>query len=232
MSTTAELKESLKNDVDNSFNKLTTECSIGDIDSTIQKAEQQLNEELKHDISDRIKNGLERGFVLISLLKESKNESSRRFGVAALEYLIDPWDIIPDFISEDGFLDDIYVIEKAIGLIHENEVQNKKNESVKEELVNEERNKWLILKIGGAAGPHFAKRTKDLDILNGFQRKALFDIGRKHLYGYELSKKQHTFFETLVENAIKEGLLEYPCSESSCKYCQKLANLYSNKKVL
>lgn len=230
MSTTAELKESLKNDIDNSFNKLTTECSINDVDSTIQKAEQQLNEELKHDISDRIKNGLERGFELISLLKSSNKESSKKFGVAALEYLLDPWDIIPDFISEDGFLDDIYVIEKAIGLIQENENQEKKNEAVVEpEVVNRLNDNWLLQKISGAAGPHFAKRTKDLEILNGFQRKALFDIGRKHLYGYELSKKQHTFFETLVENAINEGLLEYPCSEPSCKYCQQLANLYNNR---
>ena len=86
---------------------------------------------------------------------------------------------------------------------------------------------WLILKIGGAAGPHLAKRAKHMDILNGYQRRALFDIGKKHLQGYKLTKKQHTFFETLIEDSITEGILDNKCPDSPCKYCNELNNIFS-----
>lgn len=226
MDAPGKLKETLKKDIDSSFNKLIEECSIREMDRTIKKAKTHLNEELNHDITDRIKNGLKKGFDLIDLLKRSKKASSKKIGIAALEYLLDPWDIIPDFISDDGFLDDIYVINRAITWITEEESNFKTEPEIELSTQKKTYSDWLIIKVGGAAGPHLAKRAKELDILNSYQRRALFDIGRKHLYGYELSRKQHSFFETLIENSIAAGILEYECPDAPCKYCDALNSIF------
>ena len=227
MEVSEKLKQTLQEDIDSSFNKLVEECSIGEMSRTIKKAEKQLNDELNNDISEHVKDGLKKAFDLIDLLKKSKKESSKKMGVAALEYLLDPWDIIPDFISEDGFLDDIYVINRAIKSIKEEQtVTDTKSEIEYQSNVTAQK-EWLILKIGGAAGPHLAKRAKNMDILDGYQRRALYDIGRKHLQGYKLTRKQHTFFETLIEDSVSEGILDNKCPDSPCKYCNELKNIFS-----
>jgi len=225
------LKETLKKDVESSFQKLIAESSISNLEHIISKAKTQLNDEINHDLPDNIISGLKKGFDLIDILKHSKKERSKKIGVAALEYLLDPWDIIPDFISDDGFLDDIYVLDRALELIEKEETEKieQREENFSEPSFDRSYNSWLILKIGGAAGPHLAKRAEELDILNKFQRKALFDIGNKHLYGYELTKKQHTFFEALIENLIAEGILDHSCPDAPCKYCDKLQFIFSLK---
>lgn len=79
--------------------------------------------------------------------------------------------------------------------------------------------------LEGPAFPHFAGRAKKLGILTSYERKALFDIGSKYMRGYDLTAKQQSFLESLVRALLDEGMLEEPCDQSPCEYCDALREL-------
>lgn len=226
------LTDEVKNDINRSFKRLIEETDTSNKNQIIEKASNKISEQLDSNISEEFKNGLSQALNLIEIIENTDKPSLQKIGLAALEYLNDPWDIIPDLISDKGFLDDIYVVNKAIRLI-KSEESSKEKQSLDVDLNkdNREYSEWVINKVGGAAGPHIAKRAKNQDIMNSYQRKALFDIGRNHLYGYDLTIKQLSFFESLIETAVSEGVLIENCPDSHCVYCSELKNIYKDTSI-
>lgn len=218
-----ELLSNLKTDIEESFAHLIESVNVSDEKKIVLEAKEYLETHLGKDYSEEVLNGLNKGQELVKLVERSEEEKVKKIALAALDYLIDPWDIIPDFVANKGFLDDIYVFDLALERL--DQVQ-KTNKELPRKDVSKDKD-WVILKLGGASGPHLAKRAKQLNILNSYQRKALFDIGRKQLYGYDLSKKQFSFFETLIKSVVRDGVLDSKCPDSPCKYCNKLEKLYN-----
>jgi len=222
------LDKGLLEDVEKSFKRLINKMSYENVtDGILSNAQSYLQEQFngKDEIN---KLGFKNGAKLIDLIQQSSNKTHKMIGFAALEYLLDPWDIIPDFVGSEGLIDDIYVMQRAIQIIesgHSVDIENDLQHATTD-IPSSSSPDWLLDRLGGASGPHFAKRMKELNILSNYERKAVFDIGQKQLYGSNISIKQYTFFETLIEKSIQEGLLHSDCPITSCQYCSKLKKIY------
>lgn len=214
MSLTSELKD----DIDRSFERLINNSSLENKKETLSDAKAYLDEHLSRDYQESIKEGLERGRDLIEKISTVSEEKSQQIILAALEYLIDPWDIIPDFIAEKGFLDDIYVIDQAFIRL--------KAAAERDEIQSEPRRLKMdpekVIQELGDAGGHLSNRAYDSNLLNTYQRRALQDISKSYLNNYELTRKQKVFYTVIIEKLIEEGMLDNSCPDQPCGKCYKL----------
>jgi len=219
------LTTDLKDDIDRSFERLIKNSSLENKEETISSAVNYLNEHLARDYPDSIKEGLVRGRELIEKINTISNKRSQKIILASLEYLIDPWDIIPDFIAEKGFLDDIYVLDQAFIRLKAAAESEEKEDQLRTLQLNPED----VLNELGNAGTHLSARAYDLNLFNPYQRRALQDISKNFLNNKDLTRKQKVFYTVLVEKLIEAGIIEKSCPDHPCSYCYQLKKL--NRKI-
>jgi len=59
-------------------------------------------------------------------------------------------------------------------------------------------------------------------ILTPYERKALFDLGRKKLNERELSAEQSDFLDMLLLSALVKGIAEVSCLKPQCTTCDEI----------
>ena len=215
------LTNEIKADIDRSLVNLMNDVDLTQTEGIIRDAKKYLQGIKEKSYSEDISSELGKGWALINEYENSSNNYIKKIALGALKYLLDPWDIIPDFIGEEGLRDDVYVINKALALI-----KNEKNIVLSFNSVSKKKNGWVIYNLDNGAGQHFAKRAKELGLLDTIRRKALNDISKKYTKGYQLTEKQVSFFEILMERLINDGFINHKCPITNCKYCSELSEIY------
>jgi len=240
-STYKSLTDDQKRDVQEAFSRLTGRVDEVDPSRVIVAVKRKLEHlEARDDLNEEVRDGLALANSLASELDRQNKDSSGAdetyaIALAALQYLIDPWDLIPDDIPEHGLADDAFVLILACERLNEvrvpsaSELQQPlgqgRTDPGANELYQTPKGRDALAMLPRGAGQHFARRAKELGLLNGFLRKALFDISRRATFGVTLSAKQKAFAETILTRLAREGLSRFPCQDIGCKHCREFSAL-------
>jgi uncharacterized membrane protein YkvA (DUF1232 family) len=228
------IQEELLKDIQKTYDDLKNRVKKSDFPKLLENSKQKIDS-LIHDseLDDEIIDGLKIGYELIETIKDKKNSDLEKkySAAAALNYLVDSWDIVPDFIQNKGLMDDIYILYLA-----KTEIDNFDSDSESKDIkshsieINEKEKivRNLFNELGGGLGPHLAKRAKELDLLDKYQRKALFSIGEHYIHKKILSDKQISFFANLLVRLLENGLTKHKCPNSCCKFCDKIEELFKS----
>lgn len=106
----------LRDNAENSFKELQKSCSATEVKYIVRRVTRVTNRLISSS------NGMERelGYcskAMFEVLKESVAENEKKYirlMIAALYYLCDPNDLIPDYALDDGYLDDALVINSCL----------------------------------------------------------------------------------------------------------------------
>lgn len=79
--------------------------------------------------------------------------------------------------------------------------------------------KVLYKVIPAPAIVHLAGKAKLHNVLNSYQRRALFSIGHRLLTHQGISSKQADFLEKLLRECVSAGLVDMTCEKNDCKWC-------------
>jgi len=239
------LGEDVCRDIESAVNRMRGRTQGVDTEKLIRKSTRKLDKvSASSEVPDTVKRSLDIGYSLIASLKDegslvNQDPTNRQWAIVALEYLVDPWDVIPDQVPEYGLMDDAYVLIMAQQRIEESARDNSCRRDVpieRSEAVRDSLEEGCIGEVSIAhvlpagAGQHFASRAKTLNMLNGYMRGALYNIGKQAMYGKELSEKQNAFLASLLSRLIEEGMLDSPCSTAKCKHCEALRALVEKGK--
>lgn len=83
--------------------------------------------------------------------------------------------------------------------------------------------------IDGATVVHISGKSKQIGILNGYERQALWSLGQAIMRRGGLTKKQIKFLNDLLSKAKRMGLDRAGCSKRECKRCQEFSDYVINK---
>lgn len=78
---------------------------------------------------------------------------------------------------------------------------------------------------------HLTAKAKHNDILTGKQRHALYKISKLKAQKIELSDKQEEYLESILKEAINQGIVEAPCEKTPCFLCDELKNILTKKQT-
>jgi hypothetical protein len=73
---------------------------------------------------------------------------------------------------------------------------------------------------------HLSHKAKYNNVLTPKQRGALFKISNLKSRGYNLSQKQVNYLESILKEAIDQGLLEAKCNHHECEICSGLQDVF------
>lgn len=217
-------------EVDRAFQLLVNETDPGDqqpiIQAALSKAELVLDKADNEVFRECARLAISLGEDAVTRIS---SDGDLIIVLASLDYFIDEWDILPDFIPGEGLVDDLYVLQNAQAVVDGDlsptdlgiELDLEKAKSGPQSTEPH----VLITELHGAAGMHFAGRAKDQDLLTGYQRKALYDVAMRIVRDWSLTPKQEAFFVEIVEGLVTQGMLEDECPDAPCKYCNHLERL-------
>lgn len=236
------LGEETRADIEAAFRRLLKRSDELNIDKISTAAERKLAKiEDQEDTLPEVQNALKVGYSLLRILEAPSSEGHRetRIALSALEYLVDPWDVIPDQVPKYGLVDDGYVMVLA-----NEEIETLRRQSEKDHVQvpteididdhqghASEREKPIVEQLPPGAGQHLSSRAKELDMLNGYTRGALFNIGQQAMYGKRVSPKQNAFFDSLICRLVNQGILQSTCPKAPCRHCEALRKIAESGKL-
>lgn len=108
-------------------------------------------------------------------------------------------------------------VDKIAGesIINESLDSTGKPESVESEI------RYIEVGIDGATVMHLAGNAKKSDILSGYQRRALYTLGKSLAKWGNLTEKQAVFLNELLLRAKRDGLESFACGIKDCKRCRE-----------
>ncbi len=77
---------------------------------------------------------------------------------------------------------------------------------------------------------HMARKAKYNNILSSAERKALYEIAQLKLKNRNLTQKQISYLEYLINKAIEQGIVEAPCEDDPCEKCEELREIVYKRK--
>jgi hypothetical protein len=127
-------------------------------------------------------------------------------------------------VQKDSFLDEKLKKFKTYKekTSHKNNNQFDENEIISEQLLQDIIPPWTIV--------HLASKARVHDILTSKKRKSLYEIGKLKALKFELSCDQSDYLEDMLAQAVSQGIVEVPCEKQTCIRCEKLKQLFFNKK--
>lgn len=87
------------------------------------------------------------------------------------------------------------------------------------------RTERLHTKLSPGAILHLASKAKRTGILNGYQRRALYNIGKRRLRGWPLGPKQEEFLDNILKAAMSAGIADADCQDDPCDKCEEVFRL-------
>lgn len=202
-----ELSEEQKHDIEKIFENMMHHQT----DFHMQKVVESAKEKLEGEEIGSYPEEVQASFTYLDEFIEKGEESDKkpqdeptleeRVTYAALQYFLDPWDIIPDSIPNVGLLDDAYALH--FGWMELQELEEN-----------------IVEQLSGNELFHLADRGKRKDLLSDFEATSLRKIGNDWNTRGELSPKQVAFIEVALEKLVADHSLGDSCPDSPCDACR------------
>ena len=74
---------------------------------------------------------------------------------------------------------------------------------------------------------HLSHKAKYNNLLTPKQRSALYKICQLKYRGYQLSQKQIDYLESIIIEALAQGILDAKCNSHECEICNKLCDIFN-----
>jgi len=108
---------------------------------------------------------------------------------------------------------------KTIKEENNNQILKEKQFNNKSELIQD--------KLSSETLMHLSHKAKYNDMLSSKQRGALFSLARLKSRGAQLTAKQISYLETIIKEAIDQGIIEAKCNHHKCDICEKVKEIFN-----
>lgn len=213
-----QLTDGQKEDARAALKRLTANVVLTRSLETIAKAKRKLIQIRAAESNTAILSSLTTADRLIEFIERHEGSSrahERKLALAALEYLVDPWEVIPDLIPTHGFLDDIYVLELAAAAVGSHSATDAPISAAKR----------FIEQLPTGAGQHFAHRAMEQNLLGPSERALLSMISARQHTRAEIEDAICERFKSIASELVGLGMLNRPCRLQNCLACRKLGEL-------
>lgn len=222
------MDQELKEEVQELYGNLIDEIDINDSKKIIVKAKKYKDSLKKRGLKDEDQKRLGLVNQLIDRFDADGDSKNQRIILAALEYFIDPWDIIPDVDLEEGLKDDFYVLENAKERLSSTEETN--SDGVSKEAKSLKLSPSSIFDdLGYNPIKHLLKLSKEDNLYTHNQRGFIIKMANINRANKPVNKKERVYFTMLVEKFFEDLWGEVRCSNSPCGQCYKLKKVYRDQ---
>ena len=218
------MDEAIKEEVQELFTNLIDEVNINKSSQIIDRAKKYKDNLMKRGLSDEDLNRLSLVDQLIEKFNNSGNSKYKRTILAALEYFIDPWDIIPDVDLDKGLKDDFFVLEKARDKLTS---ATKTNKQVAKNARSLKLSPSSIFQdLGYNPVKHVLKLSERSNIYTPKQRGFIIKMANIDRANKPINNKERVYFTILIERFFKSLWNDVKCPNHPCNECYKLRKVY------
>lgn len=138
---------------------------------------------------------------------------------AALDYLVDPYDLIPDNVPGYGVLDDAYVLALMLHHIEPGSLRISEFDIEEQARLSDPSKRYAIDDVHPEQLVHFATKARYHNLFSGREVKAFSNISAKLTRGSRVSIKQLAYLDKLYVMALDAGVKEAECPKDRCEFC-------------
>lgn len=208
------LTEQQKRDIEAVLRDLSSRVHLSEAPEVVRQARRKVEDIRLSRVNDFGDSGFALAARIIAFvgMPDTKDISERKLALAALQYLVDPWETIPDMIPKYGLLDDIYALtlaDAAISKIHKRAANGYSDEEAP----------LRLLPTGTVE--HLARLCMERKTLSAEERQTLVRTGEKLSHRQPLAPDVVTRVTRILQR-VRVNLV--PCKQH-CAYCSALESV-------
>lgn len=190
--------------VSKTYEQMVKRADPSTLDQWTKKAREKAGEVTSSDVPDELEQSLDHLQDLIEYAESEPNDALiRRLLIASFRYFVDPWDIIPDAIPQEGLRDDLFVIDRAHFQISEAQ------HSIADEFASDLNHVVWRLEKRGKISPEILNRLRELaDDLKS---------------GHSVTEKKKAFLEATLGELVSMPGFSEACPDGKCPTCERLS---------
>ena len=210
-----------RHEVEKLYHNMIPEVDLDSAEGIINQAMEYKEYLVSREPGERVIQGLQLLDILSNIYPTLEKPINQKTLIAALEYFIEEWDIIPDVNLQTGLIDDIHVLRLCIDELKENKEKQKNFKKLR-------LNSQTILDDLGYSVKHILAISKQRHIYTPEQRNFLLKIANIHRAAKPINNKEKVYFTMLIEKYLDEFGKTYICS-SGCGDCYKIKKYFRNQ---
>lgn len=218
------MDDALKEEVLELFMNLIDEVDINKSTSIIDQTKKYSDSLIKRGLSHEDQTRLQLVDDLIVKFDKTGDTKNKKIILAALEYFIDPWDVIPDVDLNEGLKDDFFVLEKAKEkLASKPETTKKSSEEARSLKLSPSS---IFDDLGYNPIKHILKLSNDMNLYSPKQRGFIIKMANINRANKPVNNKERVYFTMLVEKFFKDLWNDVKCPNHPCSECYHLKKVY------